>query len=513
MKKTFSILMAVAMVFAFAGSAMAEAECVQCKDAIPYVYVPSTGGQTVGADTLFDVNGDIINALTGYSGVCPNETPGNLVFDLCSCSYAKTINVGEVLGIKIQIVTPGVYFANDTNLNDGLTGKLRFQIYQESEVDSIACVADASVQAKYFTSLAYYNSSADSQFMSPIAMGSLATKKADVMLVQKAGGFEITPEFLGSNCKILMDIPRMRIESNEYKSTYAGNDIKIIVSAYRETPDATTNDAIAAPVDIALSNNPYNLKIYENTATPRANDTPLSLFKLVNGNYVEVYNIKQVGAEYYEYSTTVTAANTDVDLYAKIASSVTPVLVYTAATDTITGAGVVSAAHLGFTVRQAMYNARWVDTTTICDVQSACSCQKSIAKFGCVANNAMLFPYFTDDTEDSAWANGIAISNLTNTDGTAKIYVYEKSGEVGTGTISITKNSVFLSTLGGIPTHSDVTGYTSTGGDSTPFNEACYIYICTDFNADGFALIWDKVTGASTGYLPRSSAFLTDNGP
>ena len=107
--------------------------------------------------------------------------------------------------------------------------------------------------------------------------------------------------------------------------------------------------------------------------------------------------------------------------------------------------------------------------------------------------NTLVYPYFT--TIDSAWWQGLTITNLGSADGTAKVYYYEQDGDKATAEINIAANSMFSDLLSNIVMTPDA-GNAGTIGDSRN-----YIVVCTDFMADGFAMIANGVD--SMGYIPR----------
>lgn len=121
----------------------------------------------------------------------------------------------------------------------------------------------------------------------------------------------------------------------------------------------------------------------------------------------------------------------------------------------------------------------------------------NIGVFGCAQvkpTYALVYPYFTEDGGD--WWNGLAITNLGKTDGTATIYFHEADGDVGTLTVQVPAGSIYAEVKDTILSQSTVTG-------SGLGNVRAYAVVCTDFNADGFALIGNSYTGVGQGYIPR----------
>ncbi len=124
-----------------------------------------------------------------------------------------------------------------------------------------------------------------------------------------------------------------------------------------------------------------------------------------------------------------------------------------------------------------------------------------IGTFGCPAagvSNMLLYPYFTQMIGGVYW-NGIAIVNLSSSDGTATITVYEADGDVGTVDVPVKANSMYVGLLSDL-----VSQLTQTSGSGSLGDSRCYIIVSTDFNADGFAMMANSATGESMGYLPRT---------
>jgi hypothetical protein len=99
----------------------------------------------------------------------------------------------------------------------------------------------------------------------------------------------------------------------------------------------------------------------------------------------------------------------------------------------------------------------------------------------------LVFPYF--GKSDGAWWNGMAVSNLGSTDGTASVTLYENDGDSFTGTVDVDAYStaiVYLSELSGTGTIGDAQGF---------------VVVNTDFNASGFAMMAKESNGVSMGYL------------
>lgn len=143
-----------------------------------------------------------------------------------------------------------------------------------------------------------------------------------------------------------------------------------------------------------------------------------------------------------------------------------------------------------------------LNTGGICaDCVVSCECVIDVA-IVCptgLSASTCLFPYFTSVTaaNDAAfqpWWNGIAITNTSAYDGTAKLTVTQQDGKTGTFTTPVIKaGSIFVRALENIP-------FVGTGLGGLPV----WIKVDTTFpSMDGFGIMGDTSTGESMGYLCR----------
>lgn len=132
---------------------------------------------------------------------------------------------------------------------------------------------------------------------------------------------------------------------------------------------------------------------------------------------------------------------------------------------------------------------------SICPTDDAqCSCVFDLYKACCsMYSNTLTFPYFTSLSAASYW-NGIVITNVGTTSGTATLNAYEQDGSTATFTTpEIAGRGMYVNLLENI-------SWSGSGlGDSR-----CWIRVTTTFNADGFAMLSNDVHD-SMGYLPRLS--------
>jgi len=144
-------------------------------------------------------------------------------------------------------------------------------------------------------------------------------------------------------------------------------------------------------------------------------------------------------------------------------------------------------------------------STLVGDLKIGTMCAASVTPPN--PSNTVLFPYFSPmDDEVGPWQDGIAISNLGTTDGLFTAVIYEQDGDVGSYTGTVKAKSLFLNTLGSmLATTTLKAGGT---GDGILGNKPCYVVVCTNFMADGFAFLINQSSNTlsaneSMGYIPR----------
>lgn len=131
----------------------------------------------------------------------------------------------------------------------------------------------------------------------------------------------------------------------------------------------------------------------------------------------------------------------------------------------------------------------------------------TIAVIGCPAaegvSDTLIYPYFTQAGGDDWW-DGIVITNVGSTSGTATLTFYEQDGDVGTFTTpTIAGNSLYVNLLENI-----LPLITKTAGAGTLGDSPVWVKAATTFNADGFAMIAQGDDASdSMGYLPRTSNY------
>lgn len=111
--------------------------------------------------------------------------------------------------------------------------------------------------------------------------------------------------------------------------------------------------------------------------------------------------------------------------------------------------------------------------------------------------NSLVYPYFPP-ANTTVWdLLGMTITNLDSAKANAVITMYETDGDVGTLTVEVGANGIYLNTLGALADEMEQTAGTGTLGDAKS-----YLVVVPEFNATGFAMIADTIDGASMGYLP-----------
>lgn len=119
-------------------------------------------------------------------------------------------------------------------------------------------------------------------------------------------------------------------------------------------------------------------------------------------------------------------------------------------------------------------------------------------------SNTVVFPYFTAMDNDNWW-DGFVVTNLSGTSGSFTALVYEQDGDMGAFTGTVDANGLYQNTLAGALAGASLV---TAGSDGVLGNSLCYIIVCADFTADGFAFMGSLSSNAlmsneSMGYIPR----------
>jgi hypothetical protein len=133
--------------------------------------------------------------------------------------------------------------------------------------------------------------------------------------------------------------------------------------------------------------------------------------------------------------------------------------------------------------------------------------EQCVGTFGCAAATVvrqLFYPYFTAFAPEDTFWDGIVITNVDNTNGTATITVYESDGDISSMTATVNAVAQYVNLLSEMA--GGLTATANSAGDGTIGNSTCYVVVCTNFDSDGFAMIADTSDqGESMGYLPRNN--------
>ena len=133
----------------------------------------------------------------------------------------------------------------------------------------------------------------------------------------------------------------------------------------------------------------------------------------------------------------------------------------------------------------------------LCTDCPKCCFLVEIGTLGCeqdvkTCSDTLIYPYF-GKTDSGSWWNGMSVTNLTDTDGTANVTLYENDGEEFTKEVPVPANSTTVVDLAGLE------------GDGTVGDARGYVKVVTDFAASGFAMMAKEANGVSMGYLPQEA--------
>lgn len=233
-------------------------ECANCKCPVKNVPCPTTTTSTgiqgsvitqTSTTCPFDydngVNG-VIPGDYGYSTAAAADRNCKVVFNICSCPEACNTQVGTKIGLQMEILTTGVYWANDPNAYDAdnAYSTVKFNIYPSTWTSAQIC-ADKT-QPKNFGKIRYYLSTAQSfntkdkyvrtpkDERSPLGDGSIyagaspvenkgdcfttvpAANQVKVIESDIATDYTVTVADAG-RCKFWIDIPAMRLDGTAKK--------------------------------------------------------------------------------------------------------------------------------------------------------------------------------------------------------------------------------------------------------------------------------------------------------
>lgn len=230
MKKLLVLFAILAVAFAAPAMALDDQACKNCADKL---YTCDLSNIRVGAEGMTVENGpdfgdtcnyfdyDGIN-MEGAVGYCDSDANENckILFDICDCNDTSKFTEGNTIGIRMTILTPGVYFAHQADT-------LAFNKFSDGEYDDgTVCAASwddpafPERQSTFTGGFNYYDAS-DDLLDGPADMinGECNVpdeEKAVVMESVRDRGYTITADDVdGAVCCWWLDMPAMRYDLDE----------------------------------------------------------------------------------------------------------------------------------------------------------------------------------------------------------------------------------------------------------------------------------------------------------
>jgi len=193
-------------------------------------------------------------------GYCSSEK-GDIVFNICSCPIACAIQEGDVLGIHMKILSPGIYWAFDSNVTktpdaDGSNpadNSLDIVMGNSSRTSEIlnACYN------RQFSNVGYYSLGMinDANLRRPVAgpadsiVNGVNDAKIMTLPLKTGGNIIAASDTIGKRCSMRIDIPKMILNAVEYQEAWSGDEILIKISIFSERPMARDDDQDVQVVD------------------------------------------------------------------------------------------------------------------------------------------------------------------------------------------------------------------------------------------------------------------------
>jgi len=232
MKKLFVFLTAVAFAFALVVPAMAADDnaCRNCEDKNNTCYLYNIEVGYVTDDVVngpsgyescdyFDYDSDMADGYSGADGYCDNGQNPNckILFDICDCSDTSRFTSGQTIGIRMTMLTDGVYFAHDEDY-------IAMNKFNDSEYDDgTLCAASFQTGGDRYAEFAggfnYYDAAGDACDPAAQAIERCTVPdddKAVVMESMKDVGYIIQEaDVAGGVCVWWLDMPAMRYDLDE----------------------------------------------------------------------------------------------------------------------------------------------------------------------------------------------------------------------------------------------------------------------------------------------------------
>lgn len=246
-KKSLASLLAVFMIFSFTGNVFAEdATCNNCKCPVWAVPCPQEVGpqEVAGVQCPFDYE-----TTTGYCANPDDARNCKVILDVCSCPQACKIQVGNVLGVKMEIVTPGVYWAENTsNIRFGMFPKTNIGAACADEIigDAVPPTDVRSIRGiEFFRTDGVTPATPNPACRNTVADGD----KAKILLSNDVTqGYVIQQTDTTNNlCQMWVDIPQMIINAAEFTNAWKGQDIKVRVGIFTDWTWVENADTYLCP--------------------------------------------------------------------------------------------------------------------------------------------------------------------------------------------------------------------------------------------------------------------------
>jgi hypothetical protein len=257
-------------------------ECLNCTKCpvknVPCPKTTTTVGDQGSVSTSitptcpFDYDNGVNNTITGDYGYCTpaaSTTNCKVILNICSCPDACNTNVGTKIGIQMEILTPGVYWAYDPKAYDSDNDYAT--VWFENYAPNSTTYCGGKTQSKNFGRIRYYLSSTQTfnpkgkyvrnakDERSPVGDGSTyygqtntagdcfttipATNQVKVIESDIATDYIVTAAD-AAKCMFWIDVPAMRIDG----TAKAGDAIQVrITLLWNRTVDSLCQDC-SAPI-------------------------------------------------------------------------------------------------------------------------------------------------------------------------------------------------------------------------------------------------------------------------
>lgn len=308
MKKVLCILMVVAGVFAFAGLAGAQTTdatpadkcnlldcttqtgypnecdisnsgcatktqgCLNCNKCTlqnvpcPQISTGIQGAVSITESCPFDYD-DAYGYCTSNQGNTEFDMSGNgiaarnckFIINICECPAACEIGLNERIGIQMQILTPGVFWADNSAVDGKDISAVSFEMYPPA---TNTCTAPKNFpkkfnEVKYYQSLNTRSTGSGRVVYEPVNEGVPAAgcfagnvpagNRVQILQSETSGDYKIVADDLvGNKCLWVIDIPAMRLDG----TAKAGDKISVRVRLLwnREEDQLLCRGCIAADI-------------------------------------------------------------------------------------------------------------------------------------------------------------------------------------------------------------------------------------------------------------------------